>query len=151
MDKFSKKIEGINVLVIKNSVVIYKLFLFVPMLLSVIILVLGVVFHREFHFIIVNCFISLVLFLAWLSCERLVNLFRLPSNRIIVDDEKLRFIHRTKIIEFNLSDITFEFHSFFEDFESLPTLIIKSQSQHISIIMEKKQFSRLQKYLDKNK
>jgi len=148
MDKFSKKNDGVNILVIKNNIILYKSFLLLFMFLSMFILIMGLVLQGELHLIMIYFFISLVLFCVWLFCERLVYLFKLPSNRIIVDDETLRFIHRKKIVEFKISEITIEFHSFFEDFESLPTITIKCKTQQLSIMMEKRQFVQLKDYLD---
>ena len=57
---------------------------------------------------------------------KIVDILNLPSNYLLITKSEILYKKGKKQFTFKISEIKYEFHSFFEDFESLSQLVIFS-------------------------
>lgn len=78
---------------------------------------------------------------------KIVDILNLPSNYLLITKSEILYKKGKKQFTFKISEIKYEFHSFFEDFESLSQLVIFSSDITYYVNITKKQFRLIEQFL----
>ena len=145
MNKFSEMDTGEK---LKTGINTYRVFTFFIFCMFLAITIFYAIFNVPTYAII--CFLLCSLFLMiTIFMDKLVYFMRLPTNLLIVYQDKIVYQKRKQKFTFFVRDITYRFHSFFEDLEALPYLIIISNDKEYCILITKKQYKLFTNILEK--
>ena len=147
MDKWSERSNRLDVLKINTNINLYKSVTIVLSILSIICGVLYLIYNYNLMVIIISFFIGIVLLLMTIYMSKIVEKLNLPSNYLLITKNEILYKKGKKQIIFKISEIKYEFHSFFEDFESLSQLIIFSGDVEYHVNITKKQFRLIEQFL----
>lgn len=142
MDKICREFN-LNEIVIKIGINIYKCFIFLLFILSLFFVVFSVIFDRDIVEILVSSILSLVLFISLIFTEKIIDLFHLPTEKLLVAKNRICFKEGKKIYEYRPEDIKLDFYSW--DLVSIPQLVItKNEKVLHHIAITKKQYILIQ-------
>lgn len=149
MDKRLKMGNQLPVLKIKTGIDLYRSISILIFGLSLICCISFAImgYTKNAVPIIISLLFSFVFLLLAIFMEKLVYLFNLPTNYLLIFKDKIIYKKSKKQITFILSETKYEFHSFFEDFESLSQLKLTSNDEECFILITKKQFKAMKQFL----
>ena len=147
MDKRLKMGNQLPILKIKTGIDLYRSLAILIFGLSTICCVFFLIYNKNAVPIISSLLLSFVFLLLAIFMEKVVYLFNLPTNYLLVFKDKIIYKKHKKQITFILRETKYEFHPFFEDFESLSQLKLTSNGEECFIPITKKQFKALKQFL----
>ena len=147
MDKRIEKNNRLGVLKIKTNISLYRCVTIVLSILSIICGVLFLIYNYNWIVIVISFLIGVVLLLMTIFMSRIVEILNLPSNYLLITKSKIIYIKGKKQFILKIREIKYEFHSFFEDFESPSMLIIFSGDDTYYINITKKQFRLMEQFI----
>lgn len=152
MDKRIEKNNRLGVLKIKTNIEVYRV---VTGALSIFHIYCGVlyciyIYNYSWIEILVSFLIGVVLLLMTIFMSKIVEILTLPSNYLLITKSEILYKKGKKQFTFKICEIKYEFHSFFEDFESLSQLIIFSKDDTYYVNITKKQFILIEQFLKNN-
>ena len=140
MDERLEISDGLDILNIKTGINLYRSFTFVLLVLSIICCFLFSIFNRDIAEIIGSLLLSFIFFLLTVFMDKLVYVLNLPTNHLLVSKKEIVYKTNKKQLVFKANEISYDFHSFFENFESISRLRIVSSEKEYYISITKKQF-----------
>ena len=149
MDKRIEISSGMVALNIKTGINLYRCFTFVLFALSLI-LSIGymVLYPNKVIEIITFLFCSFLFLLITVLMDKLVYIFKLPTNHLIVSKNEIVYKKGRHKFAYKTNEISYEFHSFFEDFESISQLKLISNDKEHYILITKKQYKLIKQFLE---
>lgn len=147
MDKWNKNNNGLDFLKIKTGISVYRCFTFVISGLSMICSILYLINRQHLIYIVVSFLLGLSFLLLTIFMDKIVYICKLPTNYLLIYKDKIIYVKNKKQIVFETNKISYEFHSFFEDFESLSQLKISEGDKIHFFLITKKQFEAIEKFL----
>ena len=139
---------GSDILIIKTGINLYRTIPFFLCIMTLMMSVFGIVLDSkriiEIH---AYFFISLACLLLTIFMDKLVYVLKFPTNYLIVSKKEIVYKTRKKKFVYSTNTISYEFHSFFEDFESLSQLKISEGDKIHFFLITKKQFESIEKFL----
>ena len=150
MDKRIERSNRLGVLKIKTDITLYRCIAIVLSILSIICGVLYLTNNYNWLVVIISFLIGVGLLLMTIFMGKIVDILNLPSNYLLITKSEILYKKGKKQFTFKISEIKYEFHSFFEDFESLSQLVIFSIDITYYVNITKKQFRLIEQFL-KNK
>lgn len=147
MDKIYRE-SNLNETVIKIGINIYKCFIFLLFAFCLLFTIFSLIFERNIIEILISIMLALALFISLVFTERIINLFHLPTRKLLVTQNRMCFKEGKKIIEYKIEDITVNFYSW--DLVSIPHLVIIRDGKALHYIaITKKQYNLIQKIISK--
>ena len=147
MDKRIEKGNRLGVLKIKTNIGLYRSITIVLSILSIICGVFYWTYNYDWIVIVVSFLIGVVLLLMTFFMIEIVEILNLPSNYLLITKSEILYKKGKKQFVFKISEIRYDFHSFFEDFESLSQMIIFSGDATYYVNVTKKQFRLIEQFL----
>lgn len=147
MDKRSKVNNKSLFLKIKTGIDVYRTVFIFLLGLSLIGSIICLIFKRENIEIIILFLLSFVFFLLALNIDKLVYILNLPTNYLLIYKDKFIYVKKKKQLIFEINNIKYEFHSFFENLESLSRLVIIEGDKICYFCITKKQFKSIKNFL----
>ena len=146
MDKRFKVNNKSLFLKIKTGIDVYRTVFIFLLGLSLIGSIICLIFKRENIEIIILFLLSFVFFLLALNIDKLVYILNLPTNYLLIYKDKFIYIKKKKQLIFEINNIKYEFHSFFENLESLSRLVIIEGDKIYYFCITKKQFKSIKNF-----
>jgi hypothetical protein len=147
MDKWNKNNNGLDFLKIKTGISLYRCLTVVISSLSIICSILFLINRQHLIYIVVSFLLGLSFLLLTIFMDKIVYICKLPTNYLLIYKDKIICVKNKKQIVFETNKISYEFHSFFEDFESLSQLKISEGDKIHFFLITKKQFESIEKFL----
>lgn len=147
MDKWNENSTGMDFLKVKTGINLYRCLTIVIFGLSGICGILYLIYNRNLIHILVSFILSLSFLILTIFMNKLVYICKLPTNYLLIYKDKIIYVKKKKQIIFEINKISYEFHSFFEDFESLSQLKISEGDKTHYFLITKKQFKSIEKFL----
>lgn len=147
MDKRIEDRSRLPVLELKTGINLYRCFILCVFALSLMGFIFAIAFHRDITEILITFFASISFLLIVIFMDKLVYDLNLPTNYLIISKNEIIYKKRKKQFIFNIAEISYKFHPFYEDFEALSLLVIASNNELFHIAITKKQFNLLEQYL----
>ena len=147
MDKWNKNSKVMDSLMIKTGISLYRGITIVIFCLTMICSVLFLIYNPNLVYSVVSFLLSLSFLVLTIFMNKLVYICKLPTNYLLVYKDKIIYVTKKNKIVFELNKIRYEFHSFFEDFESLSQLKISEEDKTHYFLITKKQFELIEKFL----
>lgn len=147
MDKLNKNNKGLDFLKIKTGISLYRCLTVVISSLSMICSILFLINRQHLIYIVVSFLLGLSFLLLTIFMDKIVYKCKLPTNYLLIYKDKIIYVKNKKQIVFETNKISYEFHSFFEDFESLSQLKISEGDKIHFFLITKKQFESIEKFL----
>lgn len=147
MDKWNKNNNGLDFLKIKTGISLYRCLTVVISSLSIICSILFLINRQHLIYIVVSFLLGLSFLLLTIFMDKIVYICKLPTNYLLIYKDKIIYVKNKKQIVFETNKISYEFHSFFEDFESLSQLKISEGNEIHFFLITKKQFESIEKFL----
>lgn len=147
MDKWNKNNNGLDFLKIKTGISLYRCLTVVISSLSIICSILFLINRQHLIYIVVSFLLGLSFLLLTIFMDKIVYICKLPTNYLLIYKDKIIYVKNKKQIVFETNQISYEFHSFFEDFESLSQLKISDGDKIHFFLITKKQFETIEKFL----
>ena len=147
MDKWNKNNKGLDFLKIKTGISLYRCLTVVISSLSIICSILFLINRQHLIYIVVSFLLGLSFLLLTIFMDKIVYICKLPTNYLLIYKDKIIYVKNKKQIVFETNKISYEFHSFFEDFESLSQLKISEGDKIHFFLITKKQFESIKKFL----
>ena len=139
MDKWNKNNKRLAFLKIKTGINLYRCFTIVISSLSMICSILYLINRQHLIYIVVSFLLGLSFLLLTIFMDKIVYICKLPTNYLLIYKDKIIYVKNKKQIVFETNKISYEFHSFFEDFESLSQLKISEGDKIHFFSITKKQ------------
>lgn len=147
MDKRSESCNRLDVLELKTGINVYRLFVFCSFVMSLTCSVSAIAFNRDITETIISFLLSFAFLLLTVFMDKLVYVLKLPTNLLIISKNEIIYKKRKKQLTFKIDEISYKFHPFYEDFETVSLLVIASNDELFHIAITKKQFNLLERYL----
>ena len=147
MDKWNRNNNGLDFLKIKTGISLYRCLTVVISSLSMICSILFLINRQHLIYIVVSFLLGLLFLLLTIFMDKIVYICKLPTNYLLIYKDKIIYVKNKKQIVFETNKISYEFHSFFEDFESLSQLKISEGDKIHFFLITKKQFESIEKFL----
>ena len=140
---------GFDILIIKTGINLYRTIPFFLCIMTLMMSVFGIVLDSkriiEIH---AYFFISLACLLLTIFMDKLVYVLKFPTNYLIVSKKEIVYKTRKKKFVYPTNTISYEFHSFFEDWTSLSVLKLISNDEVHYIEITQKQYKLMKQLLD---
>lgn len=147
MDKWNKNNNGLDFLKIKTGISLYRCLTVVISSLSMICSILFLINRQHLIYIVVSFLLGLSFLLLTIFMDKIVYICKLPTNYLLIYKDKIIYVKNKKQIVLETNKISYEFHSFFEDFESFSQLKISEGDKIHFFLITKKQFESIEKFL----
>ena len=147
MDKWNKNNKGLDFFKIKTGISLYRCLTVVISSLFMICSILFLINRQHLIYIGVSFLLGLSFLLLTIFMDKIVYICKLPTNNLLIYKDKIIYVKNKKQIVFETNKISYEFHSFFEDFESLSQLKISEGDKIYFFLITKKQFESIEKFL----
>ena len=148
MDKRIEKSNRLGILKIKTNISLYRALTIVLSILSIVCGILYLTHNYNWIVILIFFLIGVVLLLMTIFMSKIVEILNLPLNYLLITKKEILYKKGKKQFIFKIEEIKYEFHSFFEDFESLSQLIIFSRDDTYYVNITKKQFNLIEQFLN---
>lgn len=150
MDKRIERNNRLDFLKIKTNIGLCRGVTIVLSLLSIFCGVLYTIYNYNWVVILLSFLIGGVLLLMTIFMDKVVEILHLPLNYLLISKSEILYKKGKKKFLFKISEIKYEFHSFFEDFDQLSQLIIFSSDTKYYVNISKKQYELIERFLKNN-
>ena len=149
MGKRTKNCSRVDFLDMKTGIDVYRGIILVILSSLLSGTIAASIYYRGNMDLFVLILLDIIFMLLSIFIDKVVYIFRLPTNHLIVTKNEIVFKKGKKRFVYKVNETSYKFHSFFEDFESLSQIHIFSKDKEHYIQITKKQYKMMVEFLEK--